>query len=138
MSNLVYFSSVSGNTARFVEKLGRPAVAIPLRAKEPPLTVDEPYVLVLPTYGGGNGHGAVPKQVIAFLNDEHNRSLIRGVIVGGNTNFGDAYGLAGDVVARKCHVPVLYRFELFGTPDDVQAVNTGLDAFWTQQLQTSI
>ncbi|PZE23339.1 MULTISPECIES: class Ib ribonucleoside-diphosphate reductase assembly flavoprotein NrdI [unclassified Curtobacterium] len=138
MSQLVYFSSVSGNTARFVDKLGRPAVRIPLFAKEPPLRVDEPYVLVLPTYGGGNGRGAVPKQVISFLNDEHNRSLIRGVIVGGNTNFGDAYGLAGDIVAAKCHVPVLYRFELFGTPDDVQAVNSGLDAFWTQQLQTSI
>ncbi|KQO62674.1 class Ib ribonucleoside-diphosphate reductase assembly flavoprotein NrdI [Curtobacterium sp. Leaf261] len=138
MSNLVFFSSVSENTARFVAKLGRPADRIPLYPKEPPLVVDEPYVLVLPTYGGGNGDGAVPKQVITFLNNEHNRSLIRGVIVGGNTNFGAAYGLAGDVVARKCHVPVLYRFELFGTPDDVQAVNTGLEAFWTQQLQTSI
>lgn len=138
MSRLVYFSSVSGNTARFVEKLGQDADRIPLHASEPPLRADGPYVLVLPTYGGGNGHGAVPKQVIKFLNDEHNRALIRGVIVGGNTNFGDAYGLAGDIVAAKCHVPVLYRFELFGTPDDVQAVNSGLDAFWTQQLQTSI
>ncbi|ROS75652.1 protein involved in ribonucleotide reduction [Curtobacterium sp. PhB130] len=138
MSRLVYFSSVSGYTARFVEKLGRDADRIPLYPGEPFLHVDEPYVLVLPTYGGGNGEGAVPKQVIKFLNDEHNRSLIRGVIVGGNTNFGEAYGLAGDVVSQKCHVPVLYRFELFGTPDDVSAVNSGLDAFWTQQLQTSI
>lgn len=138
MSDLIYFSSVSENTARFVEKLGRPALRIPLYTSEPPLHAERPYVLVLPTYGGGNGHGAVPKQVIKFLNDEHNRALIRGVIVGGNTNFGDAYGLAGDIVAQKCHVPVLYRFELFGTPDDVQAVNSGLDAFWTQQLQTSI
>jgi protein involved in ribonucleotide reduction len=138
MSRLVYFSSVSGNTARFVEKLGVPADRIPLFPSDPFLRADEPYVLVLPTYGGGNGHGAVPKQVIKFLNDEHNRALIRGVIVGGNTNFGEAYGLAGDIVAQKCHVPVLYRFELFGTPDDVQAVTSGLDAFWTQQLQTSI
>ncbi|WP_066514393.1 class Ib ribonucleoside-diphosphate reductase assembly flavoprotein NrdI [Curtobacterium ammoniigenes] len=138
MSELIYFSSVSENTARFVEKLGRPAQRIPLYPSEEQLHAERPYVLVLPTYGGGNGHGAVPKQVIKFLNDEHNRALIRGVIVGGNTNFGEAYGLAGDIVAQKCHVPVLYRFELFGTPDDVQAVNSGLDAFWTQQLQTSI
>jgi protein involved in ribonucleotide reduction len=138
MSNLIYFSSISGYTARFVEKLGRPADRIPLYPSEPTLQADEPYVLVLPTYGGGNGHGAVPKQVIKFLNDEHNRDLIRGVIVGGNTNFGEAYGLAGDIVAQKCHVPLLYRFELFGTPDDVQAVNSGLDSFWMQQLQTSI
>ena len=56
---------------------------------------------------------------------------------GAHTTF-EAFGLAGDIVARKCGVPVLYRFEVFGTPDDVVAVNSGLEAFWTQQLQTSI
>lgn len=137
MSHLVYFSSVSGNTARFVESLGRDADRIPLLASDEHLTVHEPYVLVLPTYGGGNGRGAVPKQVIRFLNDEHNRSLCRGVLAAGNTNFGTAYCLAGDIVAAKCKVPVLYRFELFGTPDDVSTVNHGLDEFWNKQLQTS-
>ena len=131
MANLVYFSSVSGNTHRFIEKLGFPAQRIPLHARENPgLVIDEPYVLVLPTYGGGEGHGAVPKQVIKFLNDERNRSMIRGVIASGNTNFGQAYGLAGDVVAAKCKIPHLYRFELFGTPDDVRAVGEGLEQFW--------
>lgn len=137
MTDLVYFSSVSGNTRRFIEKLGRPAHRIPLFATEPPLRVDEPYVLVLPTYGGGDGKGAVPKQVIRFLNDEGNRSLLRGVVSAGNTNFGAGYGLAGDIVAAKCDVPVLYRFEVFGTPDDVSAVSSGLDEFWTQQSTTS-
>ncbi|MFE5672766.1 class Ib ribonucleoside-diphosphate reductase assembly flavoprotein NrdI [Agromyces sp. NPDC056523] len=133
MTNLIYFSSVSGYTARFVEKLGRPAERIPLHAKDAPLVADEPYVLIVPTYGGGDGHGAVPKQVIKFLNDPHNRALLRGVIAAGNTNFGTAYGLAGDIIAAKCHVPHLYRFELFGTPDDVRAVDEGLDAFWSTQ-----
>ncbi|HZW42104.1 MAG TPA: class Ib ribonucleoside-diphosphate reductase assembly flavoprotein NrdI [Agromyces sp.] len=136
MTNLVYFSSVSGNTERFIGKLGRPAARIPLHARDEALRVDEPYVLVVPTYGGGDGHGAVPKQVIRFLNDPHNRELIRGVISAGNTNFGTAFGLAGDIIAAKCHVPHLYRFEVFGTPDDVRAVDDGLDAFWsTQQSQ---
>ncbi|PPF81323.1 class Ib ribonucleoside-diphosphate reductase assembly flavoprotein NrdI [Subtercola sp. Z020] len=130
MTDLVYFSSVSGNTHRFVEKLGKPAHRIPLYATEAPLKVDEPYVLVLPTYGGGVTGGAVPKQVIRFLNDPHNRSLIKGVIAAGNTNFGEAYCLAGDIVAQKCNVDTLYRFEVFGTPDDVEAVSTGLEAFW--------
>lgn len=133
MTDLVYFSSVSGNTRRFVEKLGRPAHRIPLYAKDEPLVVDEPYVLILPTYGGGPETRAVPKQVIRFLNDERNRKHIRGVIAAGNTNFGEAYGIAGDIVARKLHVPHLYRFELFGTPDDVTAVQEGLEQFWTQQ-----
>ncbi|WP_437582387.1 class Ib ribonucleoside-diphosphate reductase assembly flavoprotein NrdI [Paramicrobacterium sp. CJ85] len=133
MTRLVYFSSVSGNTHRFVEKLGMPAARIPLLPKEPALSVSEPYVLLTPTYGGGNGRGAVPKQVIKFLNDEKNRGLIRGVIAAGNTNFGEAYCLAGDIISAKCKVPTLYRFELFGTPDDVSVVHEGLDRFWKQQ-----
>lgn len=133
MTDLVYFSSVSGNTDRFVKKLGRPAQRIPLHSTDEPLVVDEPFVLILPTYGGGPETRAVPKQVIRFLNDERNRMNLRGVIAAGNTNFGDAYGIAGDIIAKKCHVPHLYRFELFGTPDDVNAVQHGLEQFWKQQ-----
>jgi len=132
-STVVYFSSVSGNTGRFVEKLGLPAKRIPLYAKDEPLTVDEPYVLIVPTYGGGPETRAVPKQVIRFLNDEHNRSLCKGVIAAGNTNFGEAFCIAGDIISRKLQVPYLYRFELFGTPDDVSAVREGLEQFWSRQ-----
>lgn len=130
---LVYFSSVSGNTARFIEKLGARATRIPLYRTDQALVVDEPYVLVTPTYGGGDGHGAVPKQVIRFLNDERNRKNIRGVIAAGNTNFGEAYCLAGDIISRKCHVPHLYKVEVFGTPDDVDRVSDGLERWWKQQ-----
>jgi len=133
---LVYFSSVSENTHRFVQKLGVEATRIPLRGR---IQVDEPYVLVLPTYGGGHATpdidagGYVPKQVIAFLNNEHNRSLLRGVIAAGNTNFGAEFCYAGDVVSRKCGVPYLYRFELMGTDEDVQAVRAGLADFWKDE-----
>ncbi|MDR5904529.1 class Ib ribonucleoside-diphosphate reductase assembly flavoprotein NrdI [Franzmannia qiaohouensis] len=130
---LVYFSTKSGNTQRFVEKLGLPARRIPLSRDEPPLRVTQPYILITPTYGGGSADGAVPKQVIHFLNDAHNRGLIRGVIAAGNTNFGAAFGLAGRIVADKCGVPLLYRFELLGTPDDVARVQQGVDAFWKRQ-----
>lgn len=131
---LVYFSSVSGNTARFVEKLGLRAARIPLQPGAAPLVIDEPYVLVTPTYGGGRGRGeergAVPKQVIRFLNDERNRGHIRGVISAGNTNFGDTFCLAGDIISRKCQVPHLHRLELFGTPEDVDRVNERLETWW--------
>ncbi|MBM7824398.1 protein involved in ribonucleotide reduction [Arcanobacterium pluranimalium] len=132
MVNIVYFSSATNNTRRFVEKLGFPAQRIPLYPYEDFLEVDEEYVLIVPTYGGGNERGAVPKQVIKFLNNEKNRSLIRGVISGGNTNFGEAYCLAGDIISAKTHVPHMYKFELLGTPLDVQKVRKGLEEFWTQ------
>jgi nrdI protein len=126
----VYFSSTSENTHRFVGKLGFRSARIPLRPKEAPLAVDEEYVLLVPTYGGGAVKGAVPKQVIKFLNDSHNRSLCRGVISSGNTNFGEAYCLAGDIIASKLNVPLLYRYELLGTPTDVVRVKEGLEDFW--------
>ena len=131
---IVYFSSTTRNTERFVAKLGLPAERIPLRRGDEPLRVDEPYVLICPTYGGGASitgdfSRPVPKQVIQFLNDEHNRSLIRGVIAGGNLNFGADFCKAGDVIAAKCRVPYLYRFELMGNEEDVARVREGLAEF---------
>ncbi|SFA38081.1 protein involved in ribonucleotide reduction [Rhodococcoides kroppenstedtii] len=133
--SLVYFSSASENTHRFVAKLGLPATRIPVSSRDGGLRVDRPYVLILPTYGGGitatgRDTSYVPKPVIRFLNDPHNRSLIRAVIAAGNTNFGESYCFAGDVIAAKCRVPYLYRFELMGTPEDVDRVREGLAQFW--------
>lgn len=114
-----------------MERLGFPAQRIPLRSRDEPVAATEEYVLVVPTYGGGNLRGAVPKQVIKFLNVEANRRLCRGVISSGNTNFGLAYCKAGDIVAKKLGVPHLYRFELLGTGEDVSRVQEGLVKFWS-------
>ncbi len=135
-SHLIYFSSTSENTKRFVRKLGVDAARLPLYPRDAPLVASEPFVLVLPTYGGTGGEGSVPKQVIRFLNDPVNRKLIRGVIGAGNTNFGDNYCMAGDIIAAKCQAPHLYRFELMGTPEDVKRVQQGLEEFWTRLSQT--
>ena len=132
MSGLVYYSSTSENTHRFIERLGVDGVRLPVDAASEPPVMDEPFVLVLPTYGGGDGKGAVPKPVIRFLNVAHNRELIRGVIAAGNTNFGTGYCLAGNIVSQKCAVPLLYRFELLGTDEDVANVRQGLERFWTR------
>ena len=129
MSLIVYFSSSSENTHRFVQRLALPAVRIPLNERER-IQVDEPYILIVPSYGG-----AVPRQAIRFLNDPHNRRLIRGVIAAGNRNFGEAYGRAGEVIAQKCGVPYLYRFELMGTQQDVDNVRKGVSEFWQRQPQ---
>lgn len=130
---VVYFSSATENTRRFVDKLQLPNVRIPLRANEPELVVDEPYVLVCPTYGGGVSISGkqgkpVPIQVVKFLNNPHNRSLIRAVVAGGNSNFGSDFGKAGDVIAAKCSVPYVYRFELMGNDEDVATLRNGLIA----------
>lgn len=137
MSHLVYFSSHSLNTHRFIHKLGISAQRIPLSPKEGMIKATEPYVIVVPTYAGDDGRGAVPKQVIRFLNDEHNRSLLRGVIASGNRNFGQYYAYAGNVISAKCDVPFLYKFELMGTDEDVVNVKKGLEKLWQSWSKTS-
>lgn len=136
--NIIYFSSSSENTHRFVRKLAFSGAVHAWRIPQDTdtrISVDEPYILISPTYAGGGraqiGHvdtkGAVPKQVIRFLNDAHNRSLCRAVIGTGNTNFGDSYAIAGAIIATKLGVPLVYQFELSGTPDDVRRVQELID-----------
>jgi protein involved in ribonucleotide reduction len=134
MFDVVYFSSVSENTKRFVDKLGAPSVRIPLKTDEAAEFVhNRDSVLVVPTYGGGNDGSTVPKQVIKFLNNPENRRHIKAVIAGGNTNFGAHFCRAGEIVAQKLGVPVLYRFEVTGTPEDVQEVKERLAGLWQIQ-----
>lgn len=132
---LVYYSSTSLNTHRFVMKTGLRALRIPVSPKDAMPEIDEPFVLICPTYAGENGEGAVPKQVIRFLNDESTRKQMRGVIASGNRNFGQYYGYAGKIIASKCNVPLLYKFELMGTPKDVTCVKTGVENLWKQKSQ---
>ncbi|HHU5073418.1 TPA: class Ib ribonucleoside-diphosphate reductase assembly flavoprotein NrdI, partial [Streptococcus agalactiae] len=65
---VVYFSSKSNNTHRFVQKLGCSNQRIPSDGSS--ILVTEDYILIVPTYAGGGDDtkGAVPKQVVQFLN----------------------------------------------------------------------
>ena len=117
---IVYFSTKSENTKRFVERFDIPNIRIPLNTESDCVIIDKPFVLVTPTYGGGYTKGSVPKQVIRFLNVEQNRKYIKGVISTGNTNFGNAFCLAGSIISEKCNVPNIASIELFGTKEDAQ------------------
>ncbi|AGM26032.1 ribonucleotide reduction protein [Spiroplasma syrphidicola EA-1] len=130
---VVYFSSTSNNTHRFVEKLKINNSRIPIDLTTP-LLVNKDYILIVPTYaaGGNDCTGAVPKQVINFLNTKENRQYCCGVISSGNTNFGDTYAIAGPIISNKLKVPLLYQFELLGTKTDVQTVQNILKKLWQE------
>lgn len=124
--NIVYFSNYSGNTKRFVEKLDAYPIRIPIDHRGSTITVDEPYVLFVPTYGGGEGRAAIPRQVRAFLNVRENRNLLRGVVGFGNTNFGEHFCKAAELISKKTGVPIIAKVEIFGTDNDVQTVKERL------------
>ncbi|ENM5841881.1 class Ib ribonucleoside-diphosphate reductase assembly flavoprotein NrdI [Vibrio mimicus] len=130
MSLLVYYSSASGNTQRFINKLGLPALRIPIGVEQPLPEITEPFVLVCPTYADGHGRGAVPQEVIRLLKHPQARQNIKGVIGSGNRNFGHLFACSGKIVARNCQVPLLYQFELAGTDKELREVSGRLQQFW--------
>jgi protein involved in ribonucleotide reduction len=128
---LVYFSNYSGNTKRFVEKLDGPILRIPIKpGVDGELFMDREYVLFVPTYGGGSDRSSIPKQVRKFLNVEQNRSLLRGVVGFGNTNFGNHFCKAAELISAKTGVPIVARVEIFGTEEDLTKVKERLELLY--------
>ena len=121
--DIVYFSNYSGNTKRFVEKLDGNNIRIPIDTNSSgDLVVNNEFVLFVPTYGGGSEKSAIPKQVRRFLNIEQNRNLLRGIVGFGNTNFGEHFCKAAEIISRKTGVPIVARVEIFGTEEDLDKV----------------
>jgi protein involved in ribonucleotide reduction len=130
--HIVYFSNYSGNTKRFVEKLEADTTQIPIKGETP--VVSTPYVLFVPTYGGGSDTQTVPRQVVAFLNIAENRELLVGIVGMGNTNFGSHYCKAATLISEKTGKPVLDKVEIFGTPEDVERVQKMLQTVNQDEL----
>lgn len=105
--NVFYFSMV-GNVRRFIAKTGLKACPIG------DYDVYAPFVLVTNTLG----FGEVPAPVTDFL--RRNGRWLAGVASSGNRNWGTNYGKAADSIAQEYGVPILLKFELSGTDDDVR------------------
>lgn len=125
---VVYYSSKTENTHRFVQKLGFTNTLRLLRGSDTP-EIKEKYILICPSYGGGGTKGSIPKEVYGLLNNEANRKNMIGVIGAGNTNFGVAYCQAAKMISEKCRVPLLYNFELMGSDDDIEKIKRGVESF---------
>jgi|TARA_R110002051_G_scaffold43404_1_gene88935 protein involved in ribonucleotide reduction len=136
MGKILYWSGATGNTHRFVEKIGLPALRIQNHGD--PLRMDEPCVLIIPTYADGLGRGAISKPVRRFLDLPENRHNVLGVIGGGNRNFGQMFAQGATAVSVKYGMPVLHRFELAGLPEDVAFVRKGLIRLWMAQSKASL
>ncbi|GEM47854.1 class Ib ribonucleoside-diphosphate reductase assembly flavoprotein NrdI [Deinococcus cellulosilyticus] len=107
---LLVYASKTGNTQRFVQKLGEIRSLRILTGEE---QVDEPCILLTYT----TGFGQVPPEVEQFV--LHNALWIRGVAASGNRNWGTRFARSADVLSERLGVPVVYRFELSGRPTDV-------------------
>lgn len=105
---LIAYDSRTGNVRRFVQKLLLPSVQI-----QDGLELNEPFVLITYT----TGFGQVPEKVMRFLQQNHSR--LQGVAASGNRNWGERFALSADRISDRYAVPVIGKFELSGTAQDV-------------------
>ncbi|KAA8750172.1 class Ib ribonucleoside-diphosphate reductase assembly flavoprotein NrdI [Paenibacillus sp. UASWS1643] len=117
---LIVYASRTGNVGLFARRLPYPTLKLTTE-----LRVDEPYILVTYT----DKIGEVPAKTRAFLT--HNNEYLRGVAASGNRNFGPAYALAADQISNQYGVPIVCKFELAGTPTDIQKFTEGVSALVT-------
>lgn len=108
----VAYASRTGNVESIVGQLDVEAVQIADGSE----TIDGDYILFTYT----DGYGDVPAEVEDFL--AANSANMKGVVVSGDTGYGEAYCGAGDKIAEEYGVEVLYKVENAGEPDDIAAI----------------
>jgi protein involved in ribonucleotide reduction len=128
---LYFYSSTSGLTRRFAERLAERSRRPVRDLADPAVRRGEalgPWVLLTPSYKAGNdAHVTLPAAVRSFLRLDANRRRLVGIIGSGNRNFGRHYQAAARELARVSGRPILFEFELSGTPEDVDDCGQVLD-----------
>lgn len=110
---LVVYISLTGNTRRFVEKLGMDSLEV--NQMNPYIEVSRDYVFILPTYSD-----TMTDIASDFINHKDNRKYIKGIIGGGEKNFGRNYVFSAKDLSRDEGVSLIFDFEKSGNSLDVE------------------
>ncbi|MBR3152899.1 MAG: class Ib ribonucleoside-diphosphate reductase assembly flavoprotein NrdI [Clostridia bacterium] len=114
----IVYASRTGNVESIVNRLGFNDV---LKIGDGSESVSEDYVLFTYT----DGYGDVPSEVADFVTN--NSSNIKGVVVSGDTSYGEAFCKAGDVISEEYNVPVLYKIENGGSDEDIENIKNEIN-----------
>lgn len=118
----ILYDSRTGNVKKFAERLGMDAESIDEVAR-----VNEPFVLISYT----TGKGLVPKTTEEFC--ERNKEYLVGVASSGNRNWGILFARCAEALSEKYRVPIVLKFELFGTPNDIVKFKNAVEALRTNE-----
>ncbi|OBA04923.1 ribonucleotide reductase assembly protein NrdI [Bacillus subtilis] len=112
---IITYESKTGNVKRFVKALQHKLDIEAIEITDDTI-INQEFIHITYTIG----FGEIPERTLNFINK--NKNKIRGVVVSGNKVWGDNYGLAGDKLSAKFHIPLLLKFELSGTKQDLQKI----------------
>jgi len=112
------FASRTGNVESIIDRLGLTDEAV--RIEDGSETIDGDFIIFTYT----DGYGDTPMEVVDFLAE--NNAGLKGVVVSGDTGYGEAYCQAGDNIAEEYGCPVLYKVENDGTDEDIEAIKAAI------------
>lgn len=127
----VVFFSFSGNVKRFINK-AKITNTMEITQTNCSERIDEPFILVTGTIG----FGEVPQPVQSFL--DMNGDLLKAVAASGNRNWGQNFAKAGRSIAESYQVPLLIKFEVQGTSNDVEQFKDKVGQFYEDYRREEI
>lgn len=116
----VVYLSLTGNTRRFVNKLGMDSLEID--PMNPFVDIEGNFVIVAPTYDI-----EATECIDDFIEHGDNQSKLKGILGGGNLNFGDLFVFTAKDLAEKFGSELIYSFEYSGTENDVENIKQILE-----------
>lgn len=128
---VIAYDSRTGNVERFIKKLKSELADrnssdfewIFYKIEED-LILEENFHFITFT----TNFGEVPLKTKIFLNN--NSEKMQSVSSSGNMNWGPMYGKAANKISGEFGVPILVKFELSGTRDDIKKVIGGLENYY--------
>ena len=109
----ILFFSITGQTRKFVQKLGFKSTEI--NPTNPFLEITEPFILITPTYDA-----SMTECLNDFIEYKNNHDFLKGIAGSGNRNFGELFVFTAKNLAVEYQIPLLFAFEYSGTPQDVE------------------
>lgn len=110
---MIYYASRTGNIRAVVARLALPNQSIEGMDAS---MVDAPFLLFTYT----DGLGQIPATVAKFMEVAH--PFCKGLIVSGNSNFGQHFCAAADKLHQAYGIPILRKIELRGFTKDDEAI----------------
>lgn len=129
---LVYYTK-TGNTKRFVNKING-YESIELSPIDPFITLNEPYILVIPSYEP-NVLPEIYETLVDFFEINDNVVLCAGTFSGGNLNFNDKFGVTARWIKKKYNIPIIHMFEFQGGNRDVAELEKHLNILSNMLLE---
>lgn len=111
----IYYDSKTGNVGRFVRRIEEITGWATQKTDVESEITERGHLITFTTR-----FGEIPESTRIFMERSH--QWIDSVSSSGNRNWGRNFGAAGDLISKEFGIPLLLKFELSGTNEDVNTL----------------